>query len=75
MSSIVLVTEKGPGGEAVTRTSYTFVEPAGVTGESGEQASQTSARPGLQTGAAVKGRDGTMNAGLWGAVGVVAMLI
>lgn len=53
VSSILLLTTTGADGQPSVVTSYTFVEPAAATGTNDEDPSNT-ARPGLQSAAAVR---------------------
>lgn len=52
ISSVKLITTTGADGKPSTMTSYTFVDPAEATQTGGDSPSQTTGKPGLQTGAA-----------------------
>jgi hypothetical protein len=57
VSSIVLITTTGPGGEPMVITSYTYVDPAAATNTpGGDNAPKSTGKPGLQSGVANKNR-------------------
>ncbi|KAF2678610.1 hypothetical protein K458DRAFT_244430, partial [Lentithecium fluviatile CBS 122367] len=56
VSSVVLLTTTGSDGQPSVVTSYTYVDPAAATGSGAGGATTTGARPGLQSGAAVRNR-------------------
>ncbi|CAO2655445.1 Nn.00g105090.m01.CDS01 [Neocucurbitaria sp. VM-36] len=54
ISSVKLITTTGADGKPSTLTSYTFVDPAEATQTGSDNPTQTTGKPGLQTGAANK---------------------
>jgi hypothetical protein len=72
ISSVKLITTTGADGRPSTITSYEYVDPAQTAPAGGNGGTQTTAKPGLQTGAAVRNVNGVF---YMGAVGALALFV